>query len=43
MTAMCAVQLKDRNRANDTMVMLGLNETIEHFAMASSVCWHGHV
>ena len=25
------------------MFMLGLCETIDHFAMASSVCWYGHV
>ena len=25
------------------MSMLGLNETVDHFAMASSVCWCGHV
>ena len=25
------------------MVMLGLNEAIDHLTMASSVCWCGHV
>ena len=25
------------------MVMLGLNDTIDQLAMASSVCWYGHV
>ena len=25
------------------MLMLGLNETIDHLAVASSVCWYSHV
>ena len=25
------------------MIMLGLNETIDHWAMANSVCWYDHV
>ena len=41
--AMCGVQLKDRKRSADLMFMPGLNETIDQFAMANSVCWHGHV
>ena len=36
---MCEVQLKDRKRSKDLMLMLGLNETIGQLAMA----WHGHV
>ena len=40
---MCAVQLKDRNRADDLMLMLGLNETIDQIAMEISVCWYGLV
>ena len=24
-------------------LMLGFNETIDHLAMANSVCWYGHV
>ena len=27
--AMCGVQLKDRKRSRDIMLMLGLNETID--------------
>ena len=38
--AMCGVQLNDRKRTKDLMLMLGLNETIDQLAMASSVCWY---
>ena len=41
--AMCGVQLKDRTRSLDFMLMLDLNETIDQLAMANSVCWNGHV
>ena len=41
--AMCGVQLKDRKRSTDLMFMLGLNETIDHLAMANSVHCYGHV
>ena len=41
--AMCGVQLKDRKRSTDLMFMLGLNETIDQLAMASSVRWYGNV
>ena len=41
--AMCGVQLKDRKRSTDLMIMLGLNETIDQLAMANNVCWNGHV
>ena len=34
--AMCGLQLKDRNISTDLMFMLGLNETIDQLAMASS-------
>ena len=40
--AMCRVQLKDRNRSMDLMLMLGFNETIDQLAMANSACWYGH-
>ena len=40
---MCAVRLKDRKSSGDMMLMLYLNETTDHMAMASSVYWHGHV
>ena len=41
--AMCGVQLKDRKKSNDLMLMYGLNENINRLAMANSVCWYGHV
>ena len=34
---MCRVQLKDRKRANDLLVMLGLSETIDQISMANIV------
>ena len=40
---MCVVQLKDRKRSAHLMFMLGLHETINHMAMASSVRWYRHV
>ena len=40
--AMCGVQLKDRIRSMDLMLMLGLNETIDQLAMANSFRWYGH-
>ena len=42
-TPMCGVQLlKDGKRAKDLMLVLGLNETIDQFAMVNSVHWYGH-
>ena len=35
--------LRDRKRAKDIILMLGLNETIDQSAIANSVCWYGHV
>ena len=32
-----------RKGYTDLMFMLGLNESIDHLAMANSVCWYGHV
>ena len=40
---MCGVQLKDRKRSIDLMLMLGLSDTVDQLAMANSVCWYGHV
>ena len=39
---MCGVQLKDRKRAKDLMLILGLNET-DQISMENNVCWCGHV
>ena len=41
--AMCGLQLKDRKRSKDLMLMLSLNETIDQLGMANSIRWHGHV
>ena len=41
--AMCGVELIDRKRSKDLMLMLCLKETIDQLAMASSVRWYGHV
>ena len=43
MRAMCGVQLKDKKRSMNLMLMLGLKETIDQLAMTNSVCWYGHV
>ena len=40
---MCGVQLKDKKRSTDLIFMLGLNETIDQLAMATSVHWYGQV
>ena len=40
---MCGVQLRDRKRSIDWMLMLGLNEAIDQLAMANSIRWYGHV
>ena len=39
---MCGVHPKDRNRAKDLVLMLGLNKTIDHLAIANSFHWYGH-
>ena len=41
--AVYGVLLKDRKRSVNLMFVLGLNETIDHLAMANSVHWYGHV
>ena len=40
---MCRVQLKDRKRAEDLMLMLGLNKTIDQLVMVKHVHWYGDV
>ena len=40
---MSGVQLKDRKRSKDFILMFGSNETIDNLAMANSVGWYGHV
>ena len=39
--AMCGVQLKDRKISTDLVFMLGLNETIDQFAMVNCAHWYG--
>ena len=41
--AMCGVQLIDRKRSMDLMLLLGLNVTIDQLAVANSVHWYCHV
>ena len=40
---MCGVQLKDRKRSMDLILMLFFKETIDQLAIANSVRWYGHV
>ena len=40
---MCGVQLNDRKRFNDLMLMFGLSETIDQLAMANSFHWYSHM
>ena len=42
-SAMYGVQLEDKKRSTDLMLMLGLDETIDQLAMANGVRWYGHV
>ena len=42
-TPMCGVHLKDRRRAADLMLMLGLSKTMDQLSMANSVYWCGDV
>ena len=41
--AIYGIQLKDRKRSKNLMLMLRLNETMDQLAMANSVHWYGHV
>ena len=36
-------ELKVRKRAMDLMLMLNLNDAVNHLAMVNSVYWYGHV
>ena len=38
--AMCGVQRKNRKRSKSMILMLGLNERIDHLAMANSVRYY---
>ena len=37
------MRLKDEIKARELLVVLVLNVRIDQLAMASSVCWYGHV
>ena len=41
--AVCGVQLKDKKRSTDLMLMLGCGEAMDQLAMASCVRWYCHV
>ena len=43
MRALGEVQLEDRKRLKDLMMMLGLNETMDQLTMANSVRWYGRI
>ena len=43
MAAKFGVQLKDRKRSKDFILMLSLNEALDQLAMTNSVCLYGHV
>ena len=43
MRNMCGVKLMDEKSTKGLMQMLGLNETIDQLAKASSVRWYGRV
>jgi len=40
---MCDVKLMDRRNTEDLMAMLGLEESLDKMAKASSMWWCGHV
>ena len=42
-SAMRRVQLKDRERDKDFMMMLGLNKNIDQLALVNSVHWYLYV
>ena len=41
--AMCGVKLLDRRNSEELMDMLGIKESLDRMAKASSVRWYGHV
>ena len=40
---MCGVQLKDRKRSNDLMLLLGLKYAMDQLILANSARWYSHV
>ena len=43
MRAMCGVELIDRKRSKNFILMLGFNKAIYQFVIANIVHWYGHV
>ena len=41
--AMCGVKLLDRRNSEELMDTLGIKESLDRMANASSIRWHGHV
>ena len=41
--AMCGVKLLDRRHSEELMNMLGIKESLDRMAKASSMRWYGHV
>ena len=41
--AMCGVKLLDRRNCEELMDMLGIKESLDRMAKASSIRWYGHV
>ena len=41
--AMCGVKLLDRRNSEELMDMLGIKESLDRMAKASSIRWYGHV
>ena len=41
--AMCGVELKDRGKVMDWLLILGFIEAVGRLSMESSVCWHEHM
>ena len=41
--AMCGVKLFDRRNSEELMDMLGIKESLDRMAKASSIRWYGHV
>ena len=41
--AMCGVKLLDRRNSDELMDMLGIKESLDRMAKASTMRWYGHV
>ena len=43
MRTMSGVQIKDRKRSKDLILVMDLNETIDQLTITNSLCWYGRV